>query len=127
MTIQFPDAELWATGYVRAFLNDGTYVSNRKPQEHEPERLVVIRRNGGIAARHMRRFDRPRLGVNVWAPTEHEANELAAKVRAAFLKAHDEGAIKDAIIAGFSEVTPDGTNKPRRYFTVDYTARGAQL
>lgn len=127
MTITFPDAELWATGYVRAFLDDGTYVSNRKPEEHDPDRIVVIQRNGGISARRMRRFDRPRLGINVWAPSEQEANDLAAKVRAAFLKAHDEGAIKDVIIAGPAKVTPDGTNKPRRYFTVDYTARGTQL
>lgn len=126
MTITFPDAELWATGYVRAFLNDGTYVSNRKPTELGPDRIVTLRRNGGIAARRMRRFDRVRLGVNVWAPTDFEANELAAKVRAAFLKAHDEGVIKDAIIAGPAEVAPDGTEKPRRYFTVEYTARGTQ-
>lgn len=127
MSILFPDAEKWATGYVRAFLNDGTYVSNRKPSEGQHDRIVVIRRIGGTAPRRMRRFDRPRLGVNVWATTEEAANDLAARVRTAFLKAHDEGAIKDAIIAGPAEVTPDGTNMPRRYFTVDYTARGTQL
>lgn len=125
MSIRFPDAELWATGYLRDAL-DGVYTSNKKPETNRP-RMVVVRRQGGVAPARMRRFDRPRLGVNVWADTDLEANELAAKVRAAFLRAHDEGAIKDVVITGPAEVTPDGSNQARRYFTVDYTARGIQL
>lgn len=127
MPILFPDAELWATAYVRAYLDDGTYVGNRKPVEREPDRIVVIRRNGGISTRRFRRFDRPRLGINIWAPTEREANELAERVRAAFLKANDEGVIKDAIISGAADITPDGTEKPHKYLTVDYLARGTQI
>lgn len=126
MTILFPDAELWATGYVRAFLDDGTYVGNKKPTDSRPQ-IVTIRRQGGNAPRRWRRFDRPRLGVNVWAQTDQDANNLAARVRAAFLKAHDEGVIKDVIVSGDSEVEPDGSNQPRRYFIVEYVARGEQL
>lgn len=75
-----PDVELWATGYLRAFLASrpepfaaGVYISNTKPTGNRP-RTVAVRRDGG-PVRGV--FDFPRIAVRVWADKEQEAADLA--------------------------------------------------
>ena len=89
-----PDVELWATGYLRAFLAGrtetyaaGVYVSNTKPTTNRP-RTVVVRRDGG-PVRGV--FDLPRIAVRVWADVEREAADLARLVVGALKTAPNNG------------------------------------
>lgn len=91
-----PDAELWGTGYVRAFLAgrpepeaQSVYVSNRKPTANQP-RIVAVRRDGGPVVGI---FDFPRLAFRVWADKEREAADLARLLVAAIKASPGNGPV----------------------------------
>lgn len=123
MSIKFPDVELLLTGYLRQHLGPAVYVGRKVPDQHEP-RMVTVRRQGGEA--FSRFMDRARIGVNVWAPTDREANDLASTVRALLHKASGEGLIKNLRSQGPAEVDSD-IPLPHRYFTAEFHVKGAAL
>lgn len=91
-----PDAELWATGYVRSFLAgrpeaeaQNVYVSNRKPTANQP-RIVTVRRDGGPVTGLI---DNPRLTFRVWADKEREAADLARLLVAAIKASPGNGPV----------------------------------
>lgn len=125
MTLIFPDQEVLMTGYLREYLPEGTFVGRTRPVQSRP-RIVTVRRQGGQGARALKRLDTVRLGVNVWADSEKAANDLAALVQAILMQAGDDGTVKNLDTTGYAEIEDD-TSQHRRYFTVDYTARGSAL
>lgn len=124
MSVLFPDYELLATQYLRDALTDyphPVYIGRDVPAERK-DYMVTVRHNGGTPRLGQRMLDRPILGVNVWAPSEQAANDLAR-----FVRAHlTHGLGKRALASGPAEVS-DETGLARRYFTVSFTARGAAL
>jgi hypothetical protein len=86
MAVVPPDAELWATGYVRAFLAGrdepyaaGVSVGKSKPTDNR-SRIVAVRRDGGEVRGNI---DNPRLAFRVWATKDQEASDLARLLVAA--------------------------------------------
>lgn len=125
-----PDAELWATGALRAFLAtrtetyaQGVYVSNVKPPTNRP-RTVVVRRDGGL---QRGAFDYPRLGVRVWADIEREGSDLARLVQAFFLSsaAGDGVCINVTSLSGPSPIAEAG--QFQKYLTVEAQLRCVPL
>jgi hypothetical protein len=122
--IIFPDVELWATGYLRIALAAHGYpdmfVSNRREKQTE---AVWVRRDGGPALDQIR--EAARVGVNVFAPTEQGATNLARTV-SALLRAAPNGdpVLKVEQVTGPSPVA-DST--PRRFMSFEITVRGVEL
>lgn len=125
----FPDVELWATDYLRTALASRSEeyadakVSNAVPTTM-PARLVAVRRDGGPELDVAREL--ARLGVNIYAPTEQEATDLARLVRALLKAAPDGKPVCKVTTTGPSPI-PDRSGKPHRYFTVELIVRGADL
>jgi hypothetical protein len=123
-----PDAELWATGVVRAALTgrpeayvSGVKVDNKIPNPR-PNRLVQIRRDGGPEDGV---FDNPRFGVNVWAASEKDVANLARLVAALFRQLPGDGVcVAMRQLSGPSSV-PDA--QPRRFMTFEGRLRGTPL
>jgi hypothetical protein len=131
--VLFDDVELVVTSALRTALTaraetytDGVYVSISSPTDpatgepETPARMVTIRRDGGPRLDPVR--DEARIGVNVWAATEQDCNDLARMV-AALLWAMPDG---DPIIrvdqtSGPSVIADD---RPHRYLTFDVLMRG---
>jgi len=91
-----PDAELWWTGYLRAFLvgRDETYAANvsvgkTKPNDNRP-RIVAVRRDGGAIEGVV---DNPRLAFRVWATKDQEASDLARLIVGAIRAAQGQGPV----------------------------------
>jgi hypothetical protein len=122
--IIFPDVELWATGYLRTGLATygypGTFVSNRRETQAT---AVWVRRDGGPTLDVVR--EAARLGINVFAPTERAATDLARTV-AALMRAAANGApvVK---VEQSSGPSPIADNTPRRYMTFEVWVRGSTL
>lgn len=122
--IVFPDAELWACGYLRTALAahnyPGTYVSNKRGSQSV---AVWVRRDGGGALDQIR--EGPRLGVNVFHTSEQGATDLARTV-SALLVASPDGApvLKVTEVMGPS---PIADNAPRRYMSFELIVRGTEL
>lgn len=123
-----PDAELWATGYLRAALTAraepyaaSVRVSNAKT--NTPGRQVVVRRDGGPQDGL---FDLPRLTVRVWAATEQETGDLARLVRALLVGSPGNGPVVAAVSFTGPQGVPDASG-PQKFFTVDLTMRGVNL
>ena len=78
------DLALRVTGYLRPLLT-GVWVADKRPTEADaaasgrpyPLSVVTVRRDGGPCDGL---FDRPRFGVNVWAPRRMDAFNLASQV-----------------------------------------------
>lgn len=133
MTLQlpevlFPDAELWATGRLRALLAtrsetylSGIVVSNAVPATR-PARLVTIRRDGGSPVGV---FDRPRFGINVYAAIETDATKIAQMVTALLRLAPGDGVCTSLVIQSGASPIPDAV--PRRYIVAEATLRGGVL
>lgn len=120
-----PDAELWATGYLRDALAaeglDDVYVSNEVPDPRRA-RMVVATRNGGIGDRIV---DRPRMTVRVFDEDPDTIADLVAVVRALMMRALGNGPVrKVAENAGPVEI-PDA--QAQRLMTYDLTLRGGPL
>lgn len=134
--VLFDDLEMWATGVLRTALvarsepyTDDVYVGRDKPLNAvtgEPEnrpRMVTIRRDGGPRD-GTAPFETARVGVNVWAETDPDANDLA-RMTAALLWASPDGdpVTRVSIVSGPS-VIDDPSRQPRRYITAELRARG---
>jgi hypothetical protein len=131
--VLFDDVELWATGALRTALaaraetyTDDVYVSNTSatdPSTGQPEtraRMVTIRRDGGPRLDVAR--EAARVGVNVWAETEQDCNDLARMVAALLWSLPDgDNCVRVDITSGPS-VVPD--DRPHRYLTADLIMRG---
>lgn len=129
--IIFPDAELWATGYMREALADrsepyaaSVYVDNKTPAQRR-DRMVTFRRDGGPRIDTFREV--ARLGVNVWGRTEQEATDLARLVRALLgVAANGEPAVNVTELSGPSPIA-DESGQPRRFLSIEAVMRGANL
>ena len=130
LALVFPDIELVLTQRIRAALNarsevyaQSVHVSTSVPNPRK-DRMVTVRRDGGTISAVS---DRPRVGINVWAPTEQQANDLARLV-VAILRSLPNGAPILAVpsISGPSPVA-DESAQPRRYLTAELHTRGVPL
>lgn len=122
--IIFPDVELWATGYLRTALASygypGTFVSNRRESQAT---AVWVRRDGGPTLDVVR--ETARVGVNVFAPTEQAATNLARTVSALLRDAADGNpVVRVEQVAGPS---PIADTTPRRFMSFEITVRGTAL
>lgn len=119
----FADLELWATGYLRAALADYGYpamfVSNTRGTQAT---AVWVRRDGG--AQRDLVHETPRLGVNVFAPTEQAVADLARTVSALLVAADTAPVIRVTQVSGPS---PIADSTPRRFMTFELIVRGAEL
>lgn len=128
VAVLHPDAELWATGYLRAALAARTEpyatsvrVSNEK--KATAGRQVVVRRDGGPQDGL---FDLPRLTVRVWAGTEQEAGDLARLCRSLLVASPGNGPVVGATSSTGPQGVPDAAG-PQKFFTVDLKTRGVNL
>lgn len=122
--IIFPDVELELTAYLRTSLAahgyPGMFVSNRRETQAT---AVWLRRDGGPALDVFR--ESARVGVNVFAPTEKAATDLARTVSALMRVAADgEPILRVSQSAG---PTPIADASPRRYMTFEVHVRGTEL
>jgi hypothetical protein len=134
--VLFDDLELWATGALRTALaarsepyTDNVYVSNDIPfntTTGEPERrprMVTIRRDGGPRA-EVAPLETARIGVNVYAETDQDANDLARMVSALLWSFPDGDPVTKVNQILGPSVIDDPSRQPRRYMTFEFTARG---
>lgn len=90
------------------------YTSRTVPADRRPY-MVTVRRDGGTGPDRFR--DAARVAVNVYAPTELDANRLASDVRTA-IEGMDRGRpFKRVGVSGPSTI-PD-TQSPQRYLTAE--------
>lgn len=119
----FPDLELWATGYLRTALASygypGMFVSNARGTQTT---AVWVRRDGGPALDVVR--EAPRLGVNVYAPTEKAVTDLARTVSALIRAIPHTSAVRIVEATG---PTPIADGAPRRFMSYELNVRGADL
>jgi hypothetical protein len=129
--IVFPDVELWAVGYLKAQLDarPETYAAdvevNTKTPNPRPPKLVTVRRDGGPLLDLVR--ETARLGVNVWAPHEADANDLTRLVRALLGAAAGHGPVLRVSGLFGSSAIPEASGNHRRFFTVELVVRGSTL
>lgn len=120
----FPDVELWATGYLRTALAShgypGMFVSNKRGTQTT---AVWVRRDGGPAGQVL---ETPRLGVNVYAPTEQKVIDLARVVSALLRAAPDGNPVTRVVQTMGPSPIPDASG-PRRYMTFELVVRGSAL
>ena len=122
--ILFPDVELVLTGYLRGALPDYGYADvpvgirrTTAPTE------VWVRRDGGPALDQVR--EGARVGVNVFAPKEQDATDLARTVSALLRAAAGTGPIL-RVTQGLGP-SPIADATPRRYMTFECVVRGIEL
>jgi hypothetical protein len=129
--ILFDDIELVTTGALRTALaartepyTDDVYVDIDSPTagstQVNRDRVVTIRRDGGPRLDVAR--DQARLGVNVWATTEQDCNDLARMVAALIWAMPDGDPILRVDQTSGPSVIPD--DRPHRYLTFDVLMRG---
>lgn len=122
------DIELWTTTRLRALIEarsepytDSVYVSNTTPNPRR-DRMVIVRRDGGGRLDVVR--EQPRLGVNVWAKTEQEANDLARMVAALLAASPDGNPVSRVTITGGPYPIEDESTQERRYITAELISKG---
>lgn len=123
--VLFPDVELWACGYLRAELGQfgqpDVAVSNT--YTGTTAKAVWVRRDGGPRLDQAREL--ARLTLNVFAPTEQQATDLARTVAALMCAAADgRPVVRIVQTTGPSPVTD---TKPRRLLAFEATVRGTDL
>lgn len=117
------DVEIAVPKWLREALSaswPGLLIGRREPA-NAPARMVLVRRQGGGSTYVT--FDRPRLGISVWAPTDLEANRLAGAVVTALRGCETQGRISSLSITGPSDVADTETDVPRRFMSVDFLIR----
>jgi hypothetical protein len=120
----FPDVELWATGYLRTALASHGYPDMFVSNKRETQATAVwVRRDGGPAGQVL---ETPRLGVNVYAPTEQKVADLARTVSALLRAAPDGNPVTRVVQTMGPSPIPDASG-PRRYMTFELSIRGAAL
>lgn len=122
------DIELWACTRLRALLlaraeayTDDVYVSNTIPDPRR-DRMVIVRRDGGGRLDAVR--EAPRLGVNVWAKTEQDANDLARMVAALLWASPDGNPVSKVTITGGPYPIPEQSDSFLRYITAELISHG---
>lgn len=125
------DADLWWIVYLRgavvgrpeSFLTGVKF--DRKVPNPRPDRLVVVRREGGNVSGL---FDKPRVAFDVWATTEQDATNLANLMVALALKAPLAGAgCTNVEHLGGPNSVPDPSGQPRRLALIEATHRAVLL
>ena len=124
------DADLWWIVYLR-----GAFVGRTEPYatgvkfdrvvpDPRPDRLVVVRRDGGNVSGV---FDRPRVTIDVWARTEQDATNLSRLVIALALRAAGtSGCVSVMHLSGPNPV-PDPSGQPRRLALIEAVHRVSVL
>jgi hypothetical protein len=122
------DIELWATTRLRALINartelytDDVYVSNTVPASRR-DRMVIVRRDGGGRLDAVR--EAPRLGVQVWAMTEQDANDLGRMVAALLAASPDGDPVSRVRITGGPYAVADDSTQELRYITCELISHG---
>jgi len=124
------DADMWWIVYLRSVLlgRSESYARgvkvDRKVPNPRPDRLVVVRRDGGVVSGI---FDRPRVAFDVWAKTEQDATDLASLVTAlALLAPGTNGCVRVEHLSGPNAVV-EASGTPRRLSLIEATHRAAVL
>ena len=129
--VVFPDVELVLCDRLRDALNTrpeayaaDVYEGTTVPNPRRP-RMVTIRRDGGSNVEGL--LEAAQVGVNVWAATERDVNDLARLTRA-LLWATPTGAPITRVddVSGPIAIA-DESGQPLRYLTVEVALRGEPL
>lgn len=88
-----------------------------------PARLVTFRRDGGASGEWT---DHPRLGINVWATSDADADNLARLVVALLPTLVGPQIDHVTVLSGPTDVT-DVSGKPQRYITAEAATRAAHI
>lgn len=133
--IVFPDVELWAVGYLQEKLPDFGYtlwtaaapgdakvfVSNTRQTQ---KTAIWVRRDGGPTLDVVR--EAARLGINIFAPTEQKAGDLA-RVVSALMRAAADGAPVVRVSQPTGPTPIADATGPRRFLSLEVVVRGSQL
>jgi len=129
--VVFPDVELVLTGLLRdALATRGepyaadVYVGTTTPNPRRP-RMVTIRRDGGTSIEGL--LEAAQVGVNVWADSEQNVNDLARLVRALLWAAPNGKPICRVDDVSGPIAIADDSGQPLRYLTFEITVRGEPL
>lgn len=123
--VTFDDVEVTIPAALRAALTawPDLYVGRNTPTPTRPY-MILVRRQGGIPRRV---YDQPRLGFDVWAPTDQEANDLSRDLVRAMYALDARGEIKALSMSGPSEIPNADTVSRIRYLSADFRTRGSTL
>jgi hypothetical protein len=125
--VTYPDAVTLALPYLRTALDDSTVTVAASVPNPRPARLVVLRRAGGTdTVSHL--LDRPRIDIQAWAATEHDALHLADLARAHLLAAPGRvtGVSRATTFAGPIPIPDDASGAKRALCSVELQVKGQQ-
>lgn len=122
-TVRFPDATLLATSYLRPLMAP-VHVGSQVPHDR-PVEMVLLRRLGG--PRHNAIVDDARIDVQVWAPDDPRASDLAetARYHLARMPEHVPEVRVSAEESGPTLIPDAPSDVPRALMTVVLSVRGA--
>ncbi|NJQ04291.1 hypothetical protein [Streptomyces lonarensis] len=122
---RFPDAALLATGYLRPLL-PGVHVGTAVPRPRLPE-MVLLRRIGGT--QRNAGVDDARIDIQVWAPTDDRATELAEDTRAhlAAIGQHRPEVRQVDTSTGPTLIPDAPADVPRALMTITLSVRGVAV
>jgi hypothetical protein len=127
--VAFPIVEMVFPAALRAALATRTepyaqgVVVGKKVPATRPPRLITFRRDGGPSSEWT---DHPRLGINVWAATDADVDNLARLVVALLPTLVGPQVDSVRVLSGPSDVT-DASAQPQRYITAEAATRAANL
>lgn len=129
--IVFPDVELLVCGLLRQALSSraetyaaDVYVGTTVPNPR-PSRIITVRHDGG--ARLDAALETAQLGINVYAMTETDANDLARLTRALLWAAPNGKPLTRVDDVSGPVAVPNESGQFLRYLTVEATLRGEPL
>lgn len=129
--IVFPDVELTLTGLLRELLEGraepyaaDVYVGTTIPNPRR-ERMIIIRRDGGTSIEGL--LEAAQVGINVWADTEQNVNDLTRLMRALLWAAPNGKPVCRVEDVSGSIAIADDSGQPLRYLTFEVTLRGTPL
>jgi len=127
--VAYPIAEMVFPAALRSALAgrpeayaQSVYVGKNVPNPRR-DRMVTFRRDGGPSSEWT---DHPRLGVNVWATTDADADNLARLVAALLPTLVGPQVDSVTVLSGPTDVT-DTSGQPQRYITAEAATRAANL
>lgn len=135
--VLFPDSVLWACSKLRTLLaarpeayTSNVYVGDKFPTgaNNKPtrkDRMVIIRRDGGPRLDGAREVSR--LGLQVWATTDQEVNDLARMVRALLWSSADGNPVVRVDDQSGPTDVADESRQPCRYLVIELVVRGSAL